>query len=618
MRPALRRRSAAPIRGRKAGLGIGLAAALTASLLVLSCATAPRPSFPAGEEAALMAGASRRDEGGVPIVRLRGGPRQVGYQYGALLAPELGRALGEFDSILDAAIGTGLKRRAAEALLSRLARKTLALLPERYAEELEGVAAGSGRPYREILLLALTPELLFDANCSSLATRDSGRLVHARNFDFYFPANAVSRFLLVARYEIEGRVPFVNIGFVGLFGSYTGANDAGLSATEDTAVFSRKAKGASLPVGYALRMVLESSRSLADARAVLAGARCGGYLVTVSSLADNDASVFELVNGRTLENRMEGERIRVANRCLSPENRRGNQLVIGDFDFNTAREEALDRALDAPTTDPLARARAALADRSYRGVAALPPQQSLLQDSIRTVNNFTTIQSVVLDPAGRAAHVSWAPGYAASGAYLRVGLDDLATSPSFPADGLLESPEWRATSAFVAAMHAELMARALSFGKADYERLYPRVAAAGLPPLPKAEWRLDFAARTGRRDEALAAARELEALLPGSYYGPFQTGLALLGLGRAEEAAAALGRAAATEGLSPMADFAVSVYLAEAESRLGDAARAAGLRARAAAILARYEYREGLGAKLRSYFADPLLAEAAESLGKKR
>jgi hypothetical protein len=309
-------------------------------------------------------------------------------------------------------------------------------------------------------------------------------------------------------------------------------------------------------------MVLESSRNLADARRVLAEARCGGYLVTVSSLPDDDASVFELVAGKTLEDRMEGDRIRVTNRCLSAENRRSNVLPLADFDINTAREMALDRTLAASADDPLGRARLALADRSYCAVAALPPQQSLLQDAIRTVDNYTTIQSVIIDPAAREVHVSWAESYAASGAFLRVGLDDLSTSASFPADGLLESEEYLKARRFIDSMQGELMSRGFSFKKDDYERLYPRVREADLPPLPKAEWNLAFALRTEEWEPALSSAREVSALLPGSYYGPFWEGFALLKLGRPGEARERLAAAAATSALSPLADFVVSVYRA--------------------------------------------------------
>ena len=587
-----------------------LIAVLALLVVLLSCGTLPRES-PAGMD--IMARASKETRLGVPMLHLRGSSSEVGYQYGKLLAADLHNVQAEFMSLLDKVLGKGPKRWIAQSYLAGKARETLATLPPGCREELQGVAAGSGMPFDSVVLMAMTPEMLFDIGCSSIVTRDLGRLVHARNFDFSFPGNVLSKYPVVIRYEIEGKQPFVNIGFIGLFGSYTGANDAGISATEDTAIFTRKPRGACMPVGYALRLVLENAISMDEVRCLLAPVKTMGYLVTVSSVKDDSASTFELVAGGCVEDRIEGPSLRVTNRCLSPANRRQNALLIADFDVNIARENSIDRSLALPATDPVLRAKAVLSSQSYLSLDSLPPQQSLLQDAIRTVNNYTTLQSCVIDPSNRVAHVSWHDGFAPSARFMKVGLDDLSISGSFPEDGSLQSDDFVRTRAFISAMHDELMSKGFSYTKADDERLYPKDLSADLPEFAKADWTLAFALRLSDWARAEASADKLQALLPGSYYGPFWKGFTLLKLGRPGEARESLAIAAAAEELSPCAEFVVDVYRAEVEKALGNTEGHAFYRGEARGIVRSYAYSEGLASKFDTYFADPLLGNSVRA-----
>jgi len=593
-----------PLRARRLAL---LAMAL---FLLASCATTPNRG---SDRSSILAKASRSDYNGIPLIKLRGSPYEVGFQYGTLMARELGQVEDEFMSVLDSVIGTGIKRHLAESVLESKARQTVALLPAEFEEELKGIADGSGQSYRDILILAMTPEALFDVNCSSVVTRGD-RIVHARNFDFYFPGNIVSKYPLVARYEIEGRLPFVNAGFVGLFGCYTGANDSGLCITEDTALFARKSKAATIPVGYAVRMALEGASSLAEVRSLYADIPTAGYIVTVSSLTERDASVFDLAVDGCVETRMAGSSIRVANRYLADGNRRDNESLLADFDANTAREDALDRALSRPFEDPVRAARDILADRSFALVSDLPPLQSLLQDATRTVDNYSSIQSAIFDPANRVLHVSWREGYSASAPFTKINLDDLSASPSFPGDGLLESEAYRQTRAFVSRMHHELLLKGFTFTLDDYRRLYPEVLSADLPELAKNDWVLSFALRLGDWPRAEACAANLSRLMPGSYYGPFWQGFTALKQGRAAEAVDRFHEAASTPGLSACADFVISVYLADAWEALGDKVACDASTARAKAILARYSFTDGLAKGFGTYFADPSLKAKVEGL----
>jgi predicted Zn-dependent protease len=160
------------------------------------------------------------------------------------------------------------------------------------------------------------------------------------------------------------------------------------------------------------------------------------------------------------------------------------------------------------------------------------------------------------------------------------------------------------------------MMRGFSFTRADYERLYPKVLAADLPPFAKQDWTLAFAVRLDDWRRAEQSARGLAALMPGSYYGDFWTGYALLKQGKVAEARDALRAASESPAISPCAQFIVSVYLAKALGEVGDMEGRTMARARAAAIFATHRYTDGLAAKLGHYIPDGDLMAAVEELSR--
>jgi len=238
-------------------------AALAASLLLLgvACTSRDRALFDDGDRserdstslaAVEPSSATRRapppvgvvaDVDGLRVLRMRGTPRELGYQHGKAFAAEI---LEGFEQFVLGYRCHGMKARYAQ-ITKRLENEID--FPPRLLEELDGMVEGmaaSGvdttvsllkRPLARQDLLALnTIDHWGLFGCSGFtawgpATDDGGVMV-TRNFDFDVdqPEQAIARLNVVLAFEPEGGIPFVSLAFPGLVGVTTGLSARGVGA----------------------------------------------------------------------------------------------------------------------------------------------------------------------------------------------------------------------------------------------------------------------------------------------------------------------------------------------------------------------------------------------------
>ena len=109
-------------------------------------------------------------------------------------------------------------------------------IPERYFEELKGMAEGSGLPYMELVRVNLFPELI-KASCSLVGVWGPATADHnayfLRAFDWNVEA-PVTKYPLITVYHSDeiGSIPFAIFGYVGLIGAFTALNGNGLGIAE--------------------------------------------------------------------------------------------------------------------------------------------------------------------------------------------------------------------------------------------------------------------------------------------------------------------------------------------------------------------------------------------------
>ena len=196
------------------------------------------------------------------VLHLSGTAREIGYQHGRLLAPNIKR-MGE--RILG---GVGLAYslekgqwflREAEKLVER---QRPYIAPE-YFEEMQGIADGAGVPVAMVQAANIFPEFF---HCSGAAlfgkaTKDGG-LLHARVLDYMTEVGLQDDAVVMAIARTGAR-RIVNVSYAGFIGSVTGMNERQVAIGEMGGGGVGKWDGT--PMSFLVRGALENSDTLEQA-----------------------------------------------------------------------------------------------------------------------------------------------------------------------------------------------------------------------------------------------------------------------------------------------------------------------------------------------------------------
>jgi hypothetical protein len=588
--------------------------ALLVALLVVSCAGAPpiRELQPIATEGGLAFHSGRRADGeGIPVLDLSGSPYEVGLQYGVLLRPEIQSMYAEYQKLLDQLTGGGLRRFFFRLSLDGKLRDMRSALPPGFEDEVHGIADGAGIPFSDYLFFAMTPELLFDAACTSMVVKEGNQLVHGRTFDFPRPANLVWRYPVIARVAIEGKIPYVTFGFAGLPGVYTGVNERGISASVNTATFTRHASAKVIPVGFLVKEALEDSATLGDVDSIMKRSRASHYFIEVSSRDEHTAALYESLGDATVKVPMTGDVQAVANAPLSAENRRSNASLLSRAEYNLAREHELGVLTAERPRGPLVDyLLGILGNRDFYSYHDFPVNQTLQQDSFKTINNFCTIQSVIIDWPGNRVVFSYRPSYAALGPFFSY---DLATGEIRlwrAEDPVCQTAEFKADSGFLDSAFALAQARGMSLDRDGWEKVMASLDRdSGMNPFLKADWTFDAALALGRLDEARRAAQWIDHAFPDYYLGPLDLGMAAFKKHDWLEARARFLESESRPINSPATQLLAVACASVASRRLGDKEEAVQLREQARGMLADSWTPRDFDARLSPYFPDDDVAD---------
>ena len=227
---------------------------------------------------------------GIPVVRLTGTPYEMGRQHGALLGPQLDYLRKEYFEALAVPL-VGRER------LRDWGDQVEKYIPEKYREELRGLAAGAGISYREALRVNAMVDRLQSVMCSTVvasgdATR-SGEVYFGRNLDF--PGrNVLQRMTVVFVYEPVGETPLVVVGWPGLIGALSGMNARGVAGA--TMMIHRGAElqpGMPYPIMY--REALAQARKAGDVHDYIAAATrtCPNNFMVVDAAGNSEVVEFD-------------------------------------------------------------------------------------------------------------------------------------------------------------------------------------------------------------------------------------------------------------------------------------------------------------------------------------
>lgn len=208
---------------------------------------------------------------GYRVLHLKGTPYEMGYQHGALLKESIRKNLEYMikvrgDKALIGAGGLELKPATLIRMIIRIQEKHV---PEKYFEEMQGLADASGLDRDLVRLGNFIPELF---HCSGFAVMNSatkdGTLYHGRVLDYAIDWKLQEHAVIIMA-EPDGGIPFVNVTYAGFLGAVTGMNARQVSIGEMGGGGYGHWNG--VPMALLVREVLSSAKTLDEAIAVFKG-----------------------------------------------------------------------------------------------------------------------------------------------------------------------------------------------------------------------------------------------------------------------------------------------------------------------------------------------------------
>jgi hypothetical protein len=249
---------------------------------------------------------------GLPVIKLVGGPEEIGEQMRMLTRPA-GPYLLTYPArfLKSKSQGPGDSQVPDWGTLIQLGQRMLDNFPpdqrREYAAAVKGTLLG-----RNLLLIGNT---MFDlekiSQCSALIVEPSRSATHEMIFgrDLDIPSLGVlHEFSIVAIYRPTGKHPFVSIGFPGMLGCISGMNDAGLTLATLEVLSAKDGSPTFDPQGtpYALcfRRVLEECRTVEEAAQLLRSMK-RTTCVNLAICDTKHAAVFETTPKNLLVRRSE-------------------------------------------------------------------------------------------------------------------------------------------------------------------------------------------------------------------------------------------------------------------------------------------------------------------------
>jgi dienelactone hydrolase/predicted choloylglycine hydrolase len=234
------------------------------------------------------------------VLHLKGTYREMGFAHGKLLAQATAE---DGEAFLDHWCVGGGKEKLEN--LRKIYQTFEPFLPERYKEELAGLAEGSGVPLEKLQLLHAIPERFHCSGAAAMgaATKD-GKLYHTRSLDYALnignKKRAQENALLIVWEPPDGNA-YAVLGWAGFLGCVSGMNAKGISIGE-MGSSCKDENYAGIPMVFLLREALRQGGTLEEALNVFRkGPRTCGYNFIVSDGKIPDARAIEVTRNHMQE-----------------------------------------------------------------------------------------------------------------------------------------------------------------------------------------------------------------------------------------------------------------------------------------------------------------------------
>ena len=237
-----------------------------AALLLLASPHALSANGGSGERSTIGSGADS-----ITVVTVSGTPYEMGLWEGKLLAPEISGCLSH---MMNAVPG-------AETLLDEGVKILWPYVPDRYTQELQGMADGcaqAGHPevtFQALQRLAAVADVS-ELGCSLYVAfgkaTANGHTYQMRNLDWSMEVGAQD-YPVITVYKPDTGHGYVNVGFAGLTGCIAGMSDIGIAASEIMGNYWDSESLNGFPFPLLLRYAMEEADNLDEAVSVLQNAK---------------------------------------------------------------------------------------------------------------------------------------------------------------------------------------------------------------------------------------------------------------------------------------------------------------------------------------------------------
>lgn len=247
---------------------------------------------------------------GIPLIRLTGDGYTRGFQYGRAMQASWQKSVKELEArAVELVEEHGPPRFLAKTIVRLVSAHVVQrccggkndaraeiFFPAEYRAYVQGIADGASIDAAAVQRL-IAFVMLSDASCSGFvafgpATTD-GRLIQLRNLDWGDDELPVAQRAVLLVHEPPGKRRYLSIGFVGLVGTVSGINDAGISLTEIGAG-SEDWTERGMPMPLLLEKVLAEASTLDEAVHILRTTPGnGGYNYLIGSARERRGAVVE-------------------------------------------------------------------------------------------------------------------------------------------------------------------------------------------------------------------------------------------------------------------------------------------------------------------------------------
>lgn len=253
-----------------------------------------------GVKSTFRGGVVYRYPGLPPMLEVSGDPYEMGLQYGVLLRPEIYKAIDAWGKIIEVELVNGGQDPVEGFKYMYDPAISMAdNIPQRFQDEMKGVADGTGLPLGGIKAYSLMYDvgrIWSITSCGGVLLKGAnGTVIHGRVRDTSNGGSLEhSKWECIVRWKTSGYNSVTEIAWAGVVcGLYQGWNDKGITMAHNTTTV-RKPNTDGFPSGLVTRMALEESSTIAEAERVLTThLPVNGVNYTVSDQHAGKGAVYE-------------------------------------------------------------------------------------------------------------------------------------------------------------------------------------------------------------------------------------------------------------------------------------------------------------------------------------